>query len=62
MLNRIAYALVIAMSGILLWHLLLIWRLGRFYIQEPNRIWLCSEIVLMVGVLAFGIYMLIRSR
>lgn len=60
MLKRIAYALVIAMSGFLLWHLSCIWRLGQFYIQEPNRMWLCGEIILMAGVLAFGINMAVR--
>lgn len=61
-LNRLAYVLVVTMSGFLLWHLSCIWKLGRFYIQEPNKPWLCGEIILMAGVLGFGLYMLIRSE
>ncbi len=55
MRNLVAYGLLIAVSSALLYHFIMIGRLGQFY--EPNTNILIAEMVGMAGIIVFGIYM-----
>ena len=60
MRNLVAYALLIAVSVFQLWHFIMIWRLGQFYIQEPNTNILIAETIAVGGIVVYGLYMAIR--
>jgi len=47
-------ALIIGMSGALLWHFSNIWRYGQYLIQEPNIVILILETTGLLVILIFG--------
>jgi len=53
--------LVVALSTALLFHFALIAILGSFLIQEPSKVTLIAEIILLLGCLIFGIIGLIKE-
>ena len=53
-------ALIVGMSAALLWVFWGIWLRGSHYVQEPNRLILAAEILMMVTILLFGLYEFIR--
>ncbi len=53
-------ALIVGMSAALLWVFWGIWLRGSHYVQEPNRLILTTEILMMVTILLFGLYEFIR--
>jgi len=55
----ISNALVVGMSAALLWHFSNIWRYGQHLIQEPNVIILSLETVVLLLILAFGVFRLV---
>jgi len=59
MMGVISNALVVGMSAALLWHFSNIWRYGQHLIQEPNVIILSLETVVLLLILAFGVFRLV---
>ena len=53
-------ALIVGMSAALLWVFWGIWLRGSHYVQEPSRLILTAEILMMVITLLFGLYEFIR--
>jgi hypothetical protein len=53
-------ALIVGMSAALLWVFWRIWLRGSHYVQEPNRLILTAETLMMVTILLFGLYEFIR--
>ena len=51
----IANGVIIGMSGVLLWHFLLIWRYERYLVGEPNIIIRSLETAGLVFIFVFGI-------
>lgn len=54
-------ALIVGMSAALLWVFWGIWLRGSHYLQEPNRLILTGEMLMMVTILLFGLYEFIRA-
>ena len=48
-------ALIVGLSGALLWHFSNIWRYGRHLVQEPNKIILILETAGLVVIFISGI-------
>ena len=61
LLNCIKDYLFIGMTLAFLWHFSNIFLLGPHKIQEPNMTILVMEVLFMLFVLAFGIYMTIKD-
>ena len=59
-LNCLTNIILIGMALVLLTHLSLIVWYGEFLIQEQNPILLTSEIVMLVAILGFGVWRLIK--
>ncbi len=57
----IKLALIVGMSAALLWIFWGIWLRGSHYLQEPNRLILSRETVLMVSILLFGLREFVRA-
>lgn len=60
-LNYIKDSLIIGMAAVWLYHFIEIAREGSFYICEPNKLILTTEIVSFVAILCFGIWRLIKD-
>ena len=56
----ITSALIIGMALAFLWHFSNIVRYGSIYIQEPNPVILWGEIIFLIGVLLYGLYLFIE--
>ncbi len=54
-------ALIVGMSAALLWVFWGIWLKGSHYVQEPSRLVLTAEILMMVTILLFGLYEFVRA-
>ncbi len=52
--------LAVGQSAAFMWFFSNIWRLGRHWIDEPNRLILIAESMLLVTTFAFGIYCLVK--
>lgn len=52
--------IMIALAVAFLVHFALIVRYGGYFIQEPNTVILIAEIVLLLAIVGYGIYSLIR--
>ena len=62
MINRLLSAtLIVGMAGALLWVVSAIAISGRVYFHEPNVLILVAEIVLLIGILIYGIVNFIRG-
>ncbi len=56
----IKLTLIVGMSAALLWVFWGIWLRGSHYLQEPNRLILTGETLMVVTILLFGLYEFIR--
>ncbi len=54
-------ALIVGMSAALLWVFWGIWLRGSHFLQEPNRLILIGETLMVVTILLFGLYEFIRA-
>jgi hypothetical protein len=57
----ITACLVLSLGIILAYHFFLFWTVGRVLIEEPNKIILCLESTLSLGIIIFGLEQLVRS-
>ncbi len=57
----IKLALIVGMSAALLWVFWGIWLRGSHHLQEPNRLILSGETLMMVAILLFGLYEFVRT-
>ena len=48
-------ALLMGLSGAMLWHFSNIWRYGRYFIQEPNKVILIVETAGLLLIFIYGI-------
>jgi hypothetical protein len=60
MREGMANGLMLGLAIAFLWHFAMIVRYGQVLIQEPSPVVLWLEVVLLLGVAAFGIYNVIR--